>query len=63
MRTVYHPTIPGLSYDVADAEAPTWKAAGWRYTAPDTAPNTSTDSTTATAPAAGDSTTTDKEND
>lgn len=54
MRTVYHPTIAGISYEVDDAHVTAWKDAGWRLTPPA--------ETAATAPAAEDNTT-DKEND
>jgi len=31
-RRVYHPTLRGVSYEVADGDR--WKAAGWRFTPP-----------------------------
>ena len=31
-RTVYHPSIAGVTREVEDADA--WKAAGWRLTDP-----------------------------
>lgn len=55
MRTIYHPTIAGVTASVHDEAVESWKASGWRLTAPKTEPQP----TTAT-PAGG---TTDKETD
>lgn len=33
-KTVYHPTIPGTSYEVPEADAQKWKEQGWRFTDP-----------------------------
>lgn len=33
-KTVHHPHLPGVSYEVAEGSAADWKAAGWRYTEP-----------------------------
>jgi hypothetical protein len=32
MRTVHHPTIRHLTYEVEDERADSWKDAGWRLT-------------------------------
>lgn len=37
MKTVYHPTIPGVSYEVPEGAAKGWKEQGWRFTEPGTA--------------------------
>lgn len=29
MTTLKHPTIPGLTHDVPDADVPEWVASGW----------------------------------
>ena len=36
MKTIYHPTLPGVSREVREGEASRWKAQGWRYTSPQT---------------------------
>jgi hypothetical protein len=54
VRTVYHPTLPGVSHRVTDDAVEAWKSAGWRLTKPEPQPTTAT-------PAGGD--TTDKETD
>lgn len=33
-KVVYHPSITGVSYEVADSDAGSWKDAGWRFTDP-----------------------------
>ena len=32
MRTIYHPTLPGVTREVANPDE--WKAQGWRLTEP-----------------------------
>lgn len=32
MRTVYHPSIRHLTYEVQDGDADSWKNQGWRLT-------------------------------
>ena len=34
MKTIYHPTLPGVSREVSEKDADAWKAAGWRFTEP-----------------------------
>lgn len=34
MKTVYHPTIPDLSYEVDESVVDEWKEAGWRLSKP-----------------------------
>lgn len=41
-RTVYHPTIDDVSYEVLESDASSWKDAGWRLTEPSTTSTTST---------------------
>lgn len=33
-KTVYHPHLPGVSYDVPEGDASGWKEQGWRFTDP-----------------------------
>lgn len=35
MKRIYHPEFPGVTQEVPDADAKSWKDAGWRFTAPD----------------------------
>jgi hypothetical protein len=32
LKTVYHPHLPGVSYEVPEADAQGWKEQGWRFT-------------------------------
>lgn len=59
MRTVYHPTHPGVSYSVQDAAVQSWKDQGWRLSPP---PENAKATTQTTASTAGE-TTTEKESD
>ena len=36
MKTVYHPTLAGVSYEVPESAAKGWKEQGWRFTEPGT---------------------------
>lgn len=33
-KTVYHPHLPGVSYEVPEADSQGWKEQGWRLTDP-----------------------------
>ena len=35
MKTIYHPTLPGVSRLVSKKDAAAWKGQGWRYAEPD----------------------------
>ena len=35
MKTIYHPTLPGVSRLIPEKDAAAWKEQGWRFTAPD----------------------------
>ena len=35
MKTIYHPTLPGVSREVPEKDAAAWKEQGWRFTEPD----------------------------
>ena len=35
MKTIYHPTLPGVSREVPEKDAAAWKGQGWRFTEPD----------------------------
>lgn len=37
IRTVYHPTLEGVTHDVSENFVDAWKASGWRLTPPKTA--------------------------
>lgn len=52
MKTIYHPTLTGVSREVRESEASRWKAQGWRYTQPkpsDSTPSPETDDATESA--------------
>lgn len=42
MRLIYHPTIAGVTTRVPDEAVDSWKASGWRLTAPKTEPQPTT---------------------
>lgn len=52
MRTVHHPTLPGVTRDVDDKHVDDWKAAGWRLTKPRPVDDDQADATPTTPAAA-----------
>lgn len=48
-RTLYHPTLAGVTQDVRDSEVESWAEAGWRKTKPATEPATETTTKTGKA--------------